>query len=157
MHLHLFLRKLNIFLSWSSLQCTCYESEHRQPQHGTPINIVYTLAKKHQQYKYTLPLALSPSYIIKNLLHWRFHQFNVHATAEMLQFRPSLRRQSNPSILTAAGVCPNFIRTQPPPLRADDEDGGGDGGAGDNGVIFSLPNRASWITGFDTLHGGDPQ
>jgi hypothetical protein len=54
-------------------------------------------------------------------------------------------------------MSPNFIRTQLPPLRADDDDGDGDGGAGDRGVIFSLPNCTSWITGFDALLGGEPQ
>lgn len=76
----------------------------------------------------------------------------------MLQLRRSLPRQSKPSILTAAGLCPNFILTDPPPaaaLRADKDDG--DGGAADDSINCSVPNWASWITGFDTLHGGDPQ
>lgn len=70
----------------------------------------------------------------------------------MLQLRRSLLRQSKPSILTAAGLCPYFTLTHPPPIRED-----GDGGAGDSGVSFSLPNWASWIRGFEDLLGGDPQ
>lgn len=67
----------------------------------------------------------------------------------MLQFP----RQLNPSILTAAGVCPNLARAQPPCLRADDDDGDASGTA----IGLSLPNFESWITGFDTLLGGEPQ
>jgi hypothetical protein len=70
----------------------------------------------------------------------------------MLHLLLSLLRQSKPSILTAAGVCPNFIGTQP---RAEDEDGEDD--ATGNGLKFPLPNCSSWITGFDALLGGDPQ
>ena len=75
----------------------------------------------------------------------------------MLQLRRSLLRQSKPSIRTAAGLCPNFILTHPPP--AIREDGDGEGGAGDDsrGSCFSLLNCASWITGFEALLGGDPQ
>jgi len=73
----------------------------------------------------------------------------------MLQFRRSRLRQSKPSIRTGAGLCPNFIRTHAPPLRADEEDG--EGGAGENEVTFSLPKCSSWITGFEALLGGDPQ
>lgn len=71
-----------------------------------------------------------------------------YATAEMLQLLLSLLRQSKPSILTAAGVWPNFIGTQP---RAEEED------ASVNGLKFPLPNCSSWITGFEALLGGDPQ
>ena len=67
----------------------------------------------------------------------------------MLQF-PLL--QLNPSILTAAGLCPKFDLTQLPCLRADC-----DGDASGATVSLSLPNRASWITGFETLLGGDPE
>lgn len=42
--------------------------------------------------------------------------------AGMLEFWRSLLRQSNPSTLTAAGLRPKFILTQPP-LRADEDDG----------------------------------
>lgn len=73
----------------------------------------------------------------------------------MLQLRLSLLRQSKPSILTAAGVWPNFILTQP--LAEED----GEGGAKENGLklplLLLLPNCSSWITGFDALLGGDPQ
>lgn len=80
----------------------------------------------------------------------------------MLRLCPSLPRQSNPSILTAAGLDPNFIILTPPAppppppppppagLRAGD-------GAREKGVTFSFPNWASWITGFEALLGGDPQ
>lgn len=64
----------------------------------------------------------------------------------MLQLRRSRLRQSNPSILTAAGLCPNFILTHPPAATR-----------GDGGVTMSQPNWASWITGFEALLGGDPQ
>lgn len=71
----------------------------------------------------------------------------------MLQFLRSLLRQSNPSMRTATGLSPDFIRTHPP-LRADNDDGG----AGKNGaILLLLPNCSSWITGFDALLGGDPQ
>ncbi|PON94503.1 hypothetical protein TorRG33x02_097500 [Trema orientale] len=71
----------------------------------------------------------------------------------MLQFLRSLLKQSNPSIRTAAGLCPNFIRAQPPAFRED-----GDGGVGDTKPILPpLPNCSSWITGFEALLGGDPQ
>lgn len=70
-----------------------------------------------------------------------------------------------------AGVLfPNFILTHPPlsppppppDLRAEedvvgDDEKSGDGGAGDKGVKCSVPKWASWITGLDTLHGGEPQ
>jgi hypothetical protein len=45
-----------------------------------------------------------------------------YAIAEML-LRRSLLRQSNPSTLTAAGVCPNFIRVNPPLTREDGDSG----------------------------------
>ncbi|KAL2342489.1 hypothetical protein Fmac_003774 [Flemingia macrophylla] len=70
------------------------------------------------------------------------------SSAEMLQLLLSLLRQSKPSILTAAGVWPNFIGTQ---LRAEEEE------ASVNGLKFPLPNCSSWITGFEALLGGDPQ
>lgn len=58
----------------------------------------------------------------------------------MLEFWRSLLRQSNPSTLTAAGLSPYFILTQPA-LRGDDKvDGDGDA---ETGVNFSSPNRAS--------------
>lgn len=71
-----------------------------------------------------------------------------------LRPRPSLLRQSKPSIRTAAGLCPNFILTPPPPpppLAAADMRG--EGGAGG---CFSLLNWASWIKGLEALLGGDP-
>lgn len=73
----------------------------------------------------------------------------------MLQLRRSLLRESKPSIRTAAGLCPNFILTHPPPAMRED----GDGGAGDDrgGSCFSLLNWASCTTGFEALLGGDPQ
>lgn len=74
-----------------------------------------------------------------------------YATAETL--RRSLLKQSNPSILTAAGVCPNFIRAHDPPLRAEDD---GEMGGCNNGMNLSLPNCESWIRGFEALLGGDP-
>lgn len=37
----------------------------------------------------------------------------------MLEFWPSLLRQSKPSILTVAGLSPNFILAHP--VRVDDE------------------------------------
>lgn len=78
----------------------------------------------------------------------------------MLEFWRSLLRQSNPSTLTAAGLSPYFILTQPP-LRDDDVGDikpEGDGiGNGDIGVSFSSPNRASWVNGLVALVGGDPQ
>ena len=78
----------------------------------------------------------------------------------MLQFRLlSLSRQSNPSILTA-GLLPKFALTQPPFLEEDDGDEETPEGmgieSGEIGVIFSSPNRASWIIGLDTRLGGDP-
>lgn len=73
----------------------------------------------------------------------------------MLQLLLSLLRQSKPSILTAAGVFPNFIGTQP---RAEEEDGEeGATATVVNGLKFPLPNCSSWITGFEALLGGDPQ
>lgn len=78
-----------------------------------------------------------------------------YATAEILQLRLSLLRQSKPSILTAAGVWLNFILTQP--LAEED----GEEGAMENGLKLPLPlplqNSLSWITGFEALLGGDPQ
>ena len=76
----------------------------------------------------------------------------VYATAKTLQLRRPLLRQSKPSILTAAGLWLNFIRTQP---LAEEEDG--EEGAIINGLKFPFPNCSSWITGFETLLGGDPQ
>lgn len=64
----------------------------------------------------------------------------------MLQFRLSLSRQSNPSILTA-GLFPKFALMHPPFLA--DEDGeddrpeGTDTKGGEMGLSFSSPNRAS--------------
>ncbi len=77
----------------------------------------------------------------------------VYATAEMLWLRRSRLRQSNPSILTAAGLWLNFILTHPPPIRDDGDRGDG---IGEEGVNFSFPNCASRITGFEVLVGGDP-
>ena len=73
----------------------------------------------------------------------------------MLQLQRSMLRQSKPSTRTAAGLCPNFILTHPPPAIRED----GEGGAGDDsgGSGFSLLNLASWTTGFEALLGGDPQ
>lgn len=81
----------------------------------------------------------------------------------MLQFRRSLSRQSNPSILTA-GLLPKLALTHPPLILAADEVEVGDPAKpegigiarGEIGVTFSSPNRASWISGLDTLLGGDP-
>lgn len=77
--------------------------------------------------------------------------------------RLSLLRQSKPSILTAAGVWPNFIRTQP----LAEEDGEAEATPIKNGLKLlplvplplplPLPNCSSWITGFEALLGGDPQ
>lgn len=78
----------------------------------------------------------------------------------MLQFRRSLSRQSNPSILTA-GLLPKFALTHPPLILADDGDAPNPEGIGiargETGVTLSSPNRASWISGLETLLGGDPQ
>lgn len=81
----------------------------------------------------------------------------------MLQLRRSLSRQSNPSILTA-GLLPKLALTHPPLILAVDEVELGDPvkpegigiARGDIGVTFSSPNRASWISGLETLLGGDP-
>lgn len=72
-------------------------------------------------------------------------------------------RQSKPSILTAAGFRPIFVRAQLPELRGDigeaaaappDNTGKGEGsGPTDR---FS-PNRASCTTGFPARLGGEPQ
>lgn len=76
----------------------------------------------------------------------------------MLEFWRSLLRQSNPSILTAAGLSPKFILTHPPLRDAEDGDGKPDGDEiADIGVFFSSPNRASWIKGLAARTGGDPQ
>nr|GMD00062.1 hypothetical protein TorRG33x02_097500 [Ipomoea batatas] len=45
----------------------------------------------------------------------------------MLQFLPQLK----PSILTGAGLCPNFIPHPPPPFLRAEEEERGDGGGGD--------------------------
>lgn len=78
----------------------------------------------------------------------------------MLQLRLSLSRQSKPSILTA-GLLPKFALIRPPPLRVEDGEGASPDGIGmdrgETGVNFSSPKRASWISGLDTLLGGDPQ
>lgn len=81
----------------------------------------------------------------------------------MLQLRRSLSRQSKPSTLTA-GLLPKFtLLTHPPgPFLADDEgdeaNPEGIGMArGDTGDTLSSPKRSSWISGLDTLLGGDPQ
>lgn len=69
-----------------------------QPQHRTPINLVYTLTKKHQQYNYTT-IALSPSHIIKNSL-------------QLLQLMVSLiqcsshSRDATVSLISAATIKP---------------------------------------------------
>lgn len=72
-----------------------------------------------------------------------------------------LPRQLKPSILTGAGLFPNFTRTQPPPLMMVEEGGGGEGtatlsGIGSMGTKLWLPNWESWIRGFPALVGGDP-
>lgn len=79
--------------------------------------------------------------------------YEFYATAEILQFRLSLLKQSKPSILTAAGLWPKLIRTQP--LAEEEEEG--DKGVIENGLKLPLPNCSSWITGFEALLGGDPQ
>lgn len=71
----------------------------------------------------------------------------AYASAGMLQLRLSLSRQSNPSTLTA-GLFPKLARTHPP-LRVEEGDARGEAGAS--------PKRASWISGLDTLLGGDPE
>lgn len=78
--------------------------------------------------------------------------------AGMLEFWRSLLRQSNPSTLTAAGLSPYFILTQPPLRAADDGEDKPDGDANGNaGRGFSSPNRASCTNGLAALLGGDPQ
>ena len=77
----------------------------------------------------------------------------------MLEFWRSLLRQSNPSILTAAGLSPYFILMHPPLRDAEDgeeivEDGDE---IADTGQFFSSPNRASWINGLAARTGGEPQ
>lgn len=84
----------------------------------------------------------------------------IQAKVGILQLRLlSLSRQSNPSTLTA-GLLPKLARRHPPFLADedgdDDETGLGIMERGDTGVIFTSPNRASWISGLDTLLGGDP-
>lgn len=83
-----------------------------------------------------------------------------YARVGILQLRLlSLSRQSNPSILTA-GLLPKLARTQDPPfLEEDDGESDSPGGIerGETGMNFSSPNRSSWISGLDTLLGGDPQ
>jgi len=81
----------------------------------------------------------------------------------MLQFRLSLSRQSNPSILTA-GLLPKLARTHPPFLAEDEGDGGRPDAVGttthdcgESGEKVSSPNRASCIKGLLALLGGDPQ
>ena len=77
------------------------------------------------------------------------------AKAGMLQLRPSLSRQSKPSTRTA-GLLPKLDLTHP--LRAEEEADGAipDEGIG-TGTTLSSPKRASWISGLDTLLGGDPE
>ena len=80
--------------------------------------------------------------------------------AGMLEFWRSLLRQSNPSTLTAAGLSPKFILTQPP-LRVEEDgevklDGGRNGNARKEATFSSL-NRASWVNGLAALLGGDQQ
>lgn len=65
----------------------------------------------------------------------------------MLQFRLSLSRQSNPSILTA-GLFPKFALMHPPFLADDDGEDDDrpdetDTKGGEMGLSFSSPNRAS--------------
>lgn len=67
----------------------------------------------------------------------------------MLQFLRSLLRQSNPSMRTATGLSPDFIRTHPPLRPADI-------GAGEKGPTLLFPNCSSWMTGLDARLGGDP-
>ena len=79
----------------------------------------------------------------------------------MPQPRLSRSRQSNPSILTAAGNGPKLVvvRKNPPLLAPDGEVDEPDdrNGSGVNGVLaFSSRNRASWIKGLADLVGGDP-
>lgn len=75
----------------------------------------------------------------------------------MPEFWRSLLRQSNPSTLTAAGLCPNFILAHPP--LQDSEDGDSKPEGEENVGIrrrSSSPKRASWVKGFVALAGGDP-
>lgn len=80
-------------------------------------------------------------------------------------------KHSNPSTLTAGGLSPNFILTQPRDDDADEEDeeeADGDGNAvaelgwrkgefGETGLSFSTSRkRASWANGFAALLGGEP-
>lgn len=48
-----------------------------------------------------------------------------------------------------------------PPLRVEDGEGASPDGvgiaSGEMGLNFSCPNRESWISGLDTLLGGDPE
>lgn len=74
----------------------------------------------------------------------------------MLQFCLSLVKQSKPSILTAAGFWPNFIRAHPP-LRADADGDEDKVGTLAYGLKFPEPKCSSWTTGFETRLGGDPQ
>ena len=77
--------------------------------------------------------------------------FFLYATAETLL--RSRFKQLNPSILTVAGFCPNFIRAHDPPVRGDVAGMG----ACNDGLNLSFLNCESWIRGFEALLGGDPQ
>lgn len=59
----------------------------------------------------------------------------------------------NPSILTAAGFCMHSDREHLLLFRRDDAEYSADG---DNKFNFWFPNWASWVTGFEARHGGDP-
>ena len=83
--------------------------------------------------------------------------------AGILELWRSRFKQSNPSTLTAGGLSPNFILTQP---RDDDGDGEGKavdelgwskGELGESGLIFSSRKRASCANGFAALLGGEPR
>jgi hypothetical protein len=63
-------------------------------------------------------------------------------------------RQSNPSILTAAGLSPKLVLTHPPLRDAEFGDGTLDDGDVD---MISSPKRASWTKGFAARTGGDTQ
>lgn len=79
----------------------------------------------------------------------------------MLQLRLlSLSKQSNPSTLTT-GLLPKLARRHPPFLVDEDEDVDDDvelgmTARGETGKVLSSPNRASCISGLETLLGGDP-
>lgn len=78
-----------------------------------------------------------------------------YATAETL--RRSRLKQSNPSTLTVAVLCPNFARAHETALPRVVEDGDDVGTGGLNKLSSSFPNCESWTRGFEDLLGGDPK